>query len=86
MLFLVSFVFKVLYVFQMYIEFCEGGVIDSIMVDLEKFLTENQIRYVCNKMCRGLEFFYSNKVIYRDFKVGNVLFIGEGDVKLGKES
>lgn len=37
-------------------------------------------------MCRGLEFFYSNKVIYRDFKVGNVLFIGEGDVKLGKES
>lgn len=70
----------------MYIEFCEGGAIDSIMVDLEKSLTENQIRYVCNKMCRGLEFLHSNKVIHRDLKAGNVLLTGEGDVKLGKES
>nr|XP_019921177.2 STE20-like serine/threonine-protein kinase isoform X1 [Crassostrea gigas] len=66
----------------MYIEFCEGGAIDSIMVDLEKSLTENQIRYVCNKMCRGLEFLHSNKVIHRDLKAGNVLLTGEGDVKL----
>lgn len=86
MLFSVSFAFRVLYVFQMYIEFCEGGAIDSIMVDLEKSLTENQIRYVCNKMCRGLEFLHSNKVIHRDLKAGNVLLTGEGDVKLGKES
>lgn len=71
---------------QMYIEFCEGGAIDSIMVDLEKPLTENQIRYVCNKMCCGLEFLHSNKVIHRDLKAGNVLLTGEGDVKLGKES
>lgn len=70
----------------MYIEFCEGGAIDSIMVDLEKPLTENQIRYVCNKMCCGLEFLHSNKVIHRDLKAGNVLLTGEGDVKLGKQS
>ncbi|XP_022344368.2 uncharacterized protein LOC111137270 isoform X2 [Crassostrea virginica] len=66
----------------MYIEFCGGGAIDSIMVDLERPLTENQIRYVCNKMCCGLEFLHNNKVIHRDLKAGNVLLTGEGDVKL----
>lgn len=77
---------RIMLCLQMYIEFCEGGAIDSIMVDLEKPLTENQIRYVCNKMCCGLEFLHSNKVIHRDLKAGNVLLTGEGDVKLGKES
>ncbi|XP_061194522.1 serine/threonine-protein kinase 10-like [Saccostrea echinata] len=66
----------------MYIEFCGGGAIDSIMVELEKPLTENQIRYVCNNMCSGLEFLHNNKVIHRDLKAGNVLLTSEGDVKL----
>lgn len=68
----------------MYIEFCGGGAIDSIMVELEKPLTENQIRYVCNKMCCGLDYLHNNKVIHRDLKAGNVLLTSEGDVKLGK--
>ncbi|XP_048744155.2 STE20-like serine/threonine-protein kinase isoform X3 [Ostrea edulis] len=66
----------------MYIEFCGGGAIDSIMVELEKPLTENQIRYVCNKMCCGLDYLHNNKVIHRDLKAGNVLLTSEGDVKL----
>ncbi|GIX70606.1 hypothetical protein CEXT_283311 [Caerostris extrusa] len=37
----------------MMIEFCEGGAVDSIMIDLEKPLTEPQIRYICHEMCKA---------------------------------
>jgi serine/threonine protein kinase len=67
----------------MLIEFCEGGAIDSIIIDLEKPLTESQIRYVCHEICTGLEFLHKNKVIHRDLKAGNVLLTLDGDVKLG---
>lgn len=66
----------------MFIEYCGGGAIDSIMVELEKPLSENQIRYVCHEMCEGLEFLHDHKVIHRDLKAGNVLLTQEGDVKL----
>lgn len=70
----------------MLIEFCEGGAIDSIMLDLEKPLTEPQIKYVCREMCKGLEFLHSKKVIHRDLKAGNVLLTLDGDVKIGNHS
>ncbi|XP_041371147.1 STE20-like serine/threonine-protein kinase isoform X2 [Gigantopelta aegis] len=66
----------------MFIEFCEAGAIDSIMVDLEKPLTEDQIRYVAHEMCEGLDFIHKNKIIHRDLKAGNVLLTLDGDVKL----
>ena len=68
----------------MYIEFCEGGALDSIMVDLEKPLTEKQIKYIAHEMLEGLDFLHKNKVIHRDLKAGNVLLTAEGDVKLGR--
>ena len=68
----------------MYIEFCGGGAVDSIMVDLEKPLNENQIRYVCHEMCKALTFIHRQHVIHRDLKAGNVLLTIDGDVKLGK--
>ncbi|GFX19501.1 hypothetical protein TNCV_2074101 [Trichonephila clavipes] len=66
----------------MMIEFCEGGAVDSIMIDLEKPLTEPQIRYICHEMCKGLDFLHSKKVIHRDLKAGNVLLTLEAGVKL----
>lgn len=68
----------------MYMEFCGGGALDSIMVDLEKGLTEPQIQYVCRQMCEGLDFLHQNFVIHRDLKAGNVLLTMDGQVKLGK--
>jgi STE20-like kinase len=68
----------------MYIEFCGGGAVDSIMVDLEKPLNENQIRYVCHEMCIALAFVHRQHVIHRDLKAGNVLLTLDGEVKLGK--
>lgn len=67
----------------MLIEFCEGGALDSIMLDLEKPLIESQIRYVCREMCKGLKYLHEKKIIHRDLKAGNVLLTLNGDVKIG---
>ena len=69
---------------KMLLEFCGGGALDSIMLDLEKPLTEPQIQFVCREMCSGLEFLHQNFVIHRDLKAGNVLLTIDGQVKLGK--
>ncbi|KRG05512.1 serine/threonine-protein kinase 10 isoform X4 [Drosophila mojavensis] len=66
----------------MLIEYCDGGALDSIMVELDKALTEPQIAYVCKHMTEGLSFLHKNKVIHRDLKAGNVLLTMEGGVKL----
>lgn len=66
----------------MLIEFCEGGAVDNIMSELEKPLTEPQIRYICHELCEGLSFLHKNKVIHRDLKAGNVLLTLGGEVKI----
>ena len=66
----------------MLLEYCDGGALDSIIVDLEKGLTEKQIAYVCREMCRGLVYLHRNNIIHRDLKAGNVLLTGDGYVKL----
>ncbi|KAJ6632875.1 STE20-like serine/threonine-protein kinase, partial [Pseudolycoriella hygida] len=66
----------------MLIEYCDGGALDSIMVELEKPLTEPQIAYVCKHMTEGLSFLHKNKIIHRDLKAGNVLLTMDGGVKL----
>jgi STE20-like kinase len=68
----------------MLIEYCDGGAVDSIMAELDKPLTEPQIAYVCQHMCRGLTFLHHSKVIHRDLKAGNVLLTMSGGVKLGR--
>lgn len=71
-----------LFCIQMLIEYCDGGALDSVMAELEKGLSESQIAYVCQQMCRGLAFLHSAKVIHRDLKAGNVLLTMGGGVKL----
>ena len=66
----------------MFIEFCDGGALDSIIVDLAKGLTEKQIAYVCRQMVEGLHFLHKHGIIHRDLKAGNVLLTGEGKVKI----
>lgn len=68
----------------MLIEYCDGGALDSIMVELDRALIEEQIAYVCKYMCEGLAFLHKCKVIHRDLKAGNVLLTTSAGVKIGK--
>ena len=68
----------------MFMEFCGGGAVDTIMLNLEKPLTEPQIRETCKQMCCGLEYLHQLNIIHRDLKAGNVLLTSEGQVKLGR--
>ncbi|XP_026059387.1 serine/threonine-protein kinase 10-like [Carassius auratus] len=64
------------------IEFCAGGAIDAVMLELERPLTEPQIRVVCKQTLDALQYLHDNKVIHRDLKAGNILLTLDGDVKL----
>ena len=68
----------------MFIEYCDGGAVDDIMVNLEKPLSEPQIKCICHEMCEALQFMHSRFVIHRDIKAGNVLLTSDGQVKIGK--
>ncbi|KAF4527368.1 hypothetical protein B566_EDAN015908 [Ephemera danica] len=57
------------YFFEGKLWYCDGGALDSIMVELEKPLTEQQIAYLCQHMLRGLDFLHHTKVIHPDFGV-----------------
>ncbi|XP_056312534.1 STE20-like kinase b [Danio aesculapii] len=64
------------------IEFCAGGAVDAVMLELERPLTEPQIRVVCKQTLDALLYLHDNKVIHRDLKAGNILLTLDGDVKL----
>ncbi|XP_006884411.1 PREDICTED: serine/threonine-protein kinase 10 [Elephantulus edwardii] len=64
------------------IEFCPGGAVDAIMLELDRGLTEPQIQVVCRQMLEALTFLHSKRIIHRDLKAGNVLMTLEGDIRL----
>ncbi|XP_054984213.1 serine/threonine-protein kinase 10 [Sorex araneus] len=64
------------------IEFCAGGAVDAIMLELDRGLTEPQIQVVCRQMLEALAFLHARRVIHRDLKAGNVLMTLEGDIRL----
>ncbi|XP_063047527.1 STE20-like serine/threonine-protein kinase isoform X2 [Engraulis encrasicolus] len=64
------------------IEFCGGGAVDAVMLELERPLTEPQIRVVCRQTLEALQYLHDNKVIHRDLKAGNILLTIAGDIKL----
>ncbi|XP_044633605.1 serine/threonine-protein kinase 10 isoform X1 [Equus asinus] len=64
------------------IEFCPGGAVDAIMLELDRGLTEPQIQVVCRQMLEALNFLHGKRIIHRDLKAGNVLMTLEGDIRL----
>ncbi|KAE8590434.1 hypothetical protein XENTR_v10018065 [Xenopus tropicalis] len=64
------------------IEFCAGGAVDAVMLELERALTEPQIRVVCKQTLEALVYLHESKIIHRDLKAGNILLTLDGDVKL----
>ncbi|XP_064418938.1 STE20-like serine/threonine-protein kinase [Latimeria chalumnae] len=64
------------------IEFCAGGAVDAVMLELERNLTEPQIKVVCKQTLEALSYLHENKIIHRDLKAGNILLTLDGDIKL----
>ncbi|RXN28503.1 serine threonine- kinase 10-like protein [Labeo rohita] len=64
------------------IEFCPGGAVDAIMLELDRGLQEPQIKVICKQMLEALQYLHSMKIIHRDLKAGNILLTLDGDIKL----
>ncbi|XP_033955009.1 serine/threonine-protein kinase 10 [Pseudochaenichthys georgianus] len=64
------------------IEFCPGGAVDATMLELDRGLTEPQIKVVCRQMLEALTYLHSMKIIHRDLKAGNILLMLDGDIKM----
>ncbi|XP_074664306.1 STE20-like serine/threonine-protein kinase isoform X1 [Strix aluco] len=67
---------------QILVEFCPGGAVDAAILELEKGLTEEQIRVACKQLLLALQYLHGCKIIHRDVKAGNILLTLDGDVKL----
>ncbi|CAD6185462.1 unnamed protein product [Caenorhabditis auriculariae] len=67
---------------NMMLEFCGGGALDMIMLELEKGLTEKQIAVVARYTCEALQYLHQNHIIHRDLKAGNILLTQDGVVKV----
>ncbi|KAI4875238.1 hypothetical protein NFI96_010716 [Prochilodus magdalenae] len=65
------------------IEFCPGGALDDIMLELERGLSEQQISEVCCQTLQALSYLHQHHIIHRDLKAGNILLTMEGQIKLG---
>lgn len=48
-----------------------------------KVLIELEVRYFMKQIVEGIKYFYDNKIIYRDFKFGNLFLNDDMDVKIG---
>ncbi|XP_062870748.1 STE20-like serine/threonine-protein kinase [Trichomycterus rosablanca] len=64
------------------IEFCPGGALDDIMLELERGLSEQQISEVCFQTLQALSYLHQHHIIHRDLKAGNILLTMEGHIKL----
>uniref|UniRef100_A0AC34F8M1 Protein kinase domain-containing protein n=1 Tax=Panagrolaimus sp. ES5 TaxID=591445 RepID=A0AC34F8M1_9BILA len=64
------------------LEYCAGGAVDNIMIELEKPLTEKQIAPIIRQVVQGLVFLHSKYVIHRDLKAGNILLTSDGIAKI----
>jgi len=52
--------------------------------ELERGLSEGEIKAVCKETCIALQYLHQHKVIHRDLKAGNILLTMQGGVKLGE--
>lgn len=58
--------------------------VSSSPSELDRGLTEPQIKVVCRQTLEALIYLHSMKIIHRDLKAGNILLMLDGDIKLGK--
>lgn len=63
------------------LEYCPNGNLYSYLQKV-KNLPESQARSVMLQILKGLEYLHSNNILFRDIKLENILFDGEGTIKI----
>ncbi|XP_064382334.1 serine/threonine-protein kinase 10-like isoform X2 [Halichondria panicea] len=66
----------------MFIEFCSGGAVDDIIVELDHGLSEPQIKCISYQLFVALQFLHEKGCIHRDLKAGNILLCPDGTIRL----
>ncbi|VDO07235.1 unnamed protein product [Rodentolepis nana] len=66
----------------MYLEYCGGGAVDDIMRNLDKPLTEPQIKFISREVISGLTFLHQHLIVHRDLKAGNILITSNYEIRL----
>ncbi|CAI5454732.1 unnamed protein product [Caenorhabditis angaria] len=66
----------------MMLEFCGGGAVDNLMLELEKPLNEVQVKYIAFHVLDALKYIHEQNVIHRDLKAGNILLTNDAQVRL----
>ena len=65
-----------------FLEYCPGGALDDIIIELDHGLNEPQIICVTKQVFEALNYLHSNKIIHRDLKAGNLLLCTQGTIRL----
>lgn len=64
-------------------EYCSLGSLDSIINDLNRNLTEDEIRFIIQQVLEAILYLHENLfVIHRDIKAANILVTKDGKMKL----
>jgi len=61
-----------------------GGDLEGLIEKADNHrISLEQVLEIAQAVCRGLEFAHSRGIVHRDLKPGNVMFTGDGVVKIG---
>ncbi|KAI6661365.1 Serine Threonine Kinase [Oopsacas minuta] len=65
-----------------FLEFCPGGALDDIIIELDHGFSELQIVCVTKQLIEALSYLHSRRIIHRDVKAGNMLLCSQGTIRL----
>lgn len=81
--FLVKIVLCLITPFQIVMEYCKGGAIDSFLKKTNKMLSENALATILIQVLSGLAYIHENGKIHRDVKAANLLLTSYAKIKIG---
>lgn len=62
-------------------EYCPGGNLYQYL-ETHKNIPEDQAKYIFFQILEGLSYLHSQNILFRDIKLENILFDGEGNIKI----
>ena len=67
---------------MMVMEYAGGGDLFNLVVKQNKYLTEQETKFIFKQIAQGVAHCHCRSVLHRDIKLDNILLDGEGGVKI----